>query len=189
MATVDTSNYFAVAVSDEQENASPVASGSNTPAVPEDKASKKARRDQRIAEAVQRSKVDYTAENVYTERGVCLILCIETCLTPSGLCMNGTEGYRNQKSINKDLVSRWATTYTFVGWLTSLEFLTSALYYSSDVNHHDILDKVLEVFDDDIKGGLPKELLDIGIRSAMKAARHQDAVKLTRSGKSSVSRL
>jgi hypothetical protein len=70
MATVDTSNYFAVAVSDEQANASPIASDSSTPAVPEDKASKKARRDQRIAEAVQRSKVEYTAENVYTERGV-----------------------------------------------------------------------------------------------------------------------
>jgi hypothetical protein len=70
MATVDTSNYFTVAVSDEHANTSPIASGSSTPAVPEDKASKKARRDQRIAEAVQRSKVEYTAENVYTERGV-----------------------------------------------------------------------------------------------------------------------
>jgi hypothetical protein len=77
MATVDTSNYFAVAVSDEHANASPIASGSRTPAVPEDKASKKARRDQRIAEAVQRSKVEYTAENVYTERGVGLKLYIE----------------------------------------------------------------------------------------------------------------
>lgn len=70
MATVDTSNYFAIAVSDELDNASPVASSSTTPAGQEDKASKKARRDQRIAEAVQRSKVEYTAENVYTERGV-----------------------------------------------------------------------------------------------------------------------
>jgi hypothetical protein len=68
-----------------------------------------------------------------------------------------------------------------------LEFLTSALYYSSDVDHHEILPKILEVFEEDKPGGLPKELLDIGIRSAIKAGQTQDAVGLARSGKSSVS--
>jgi hypothetical protein len=68
-----------------------------------------------------------------------------------------------------------------------LEFLTSALYYSSDVDHHEILAKVLEVFEEDKPGGLPKELLDIGIRSAIKAGQTQDAVRLARSGRSSVS--
>jgi len=109
MATVDTSNYFAVAVEDEQANASPIASGSSTPAVSEDKASKKARRDQRIAEAVQRSKVEYTAENVYTERGVGYKSNNEQGLMNSGLCKSRIEGFRSRKSINKDLVSLYAT--------------------------------------------------------------------------------
>ena len=109
MTTVDTSNYFAVAVSDEQANASPIASGSSTPAVPEDKASKKARRDQRIAEAVQRSKVEYTAENVYTERGVCLKFNTEQGLIYSGSRKSKIEGSRSRKSINKGLVSLDAT--------------------------------------------------------------------------------
>jgi hypothetical protein len=43
------------------------------------------------------------------------------------------------------------------------------------------------VFEEDKPGGLPKELLDIGIRSAIKAGQTQDAVRLARSGKSSVS--
>jgi hypothetical protein len=68
-----------------------------------------------------------------------------------------------------------------------LEFLTSALYYSPDVDHHEILSRILEVFEDDKPGGLPKELLDIGIRSAIKAGQTQDAVRLARSGSSSVS--
>ena len=109
MATVDTGNYFAVAVADEQANASPIASGSSTPAVPEDKASKKARRDQRIAEAVQRSKVEYTAENVYTERGVGVSFIAAVCLIYSGSPRSKIEGSRNRKSINKDLVSLYAT--------------------------------------------------------------------------------
>jgi hypothetical protein len=111
MTTVDTSNYFAIAVSDEQANTSPIASGSSTPAVPEDKASKKARRDQRIAEAVQRSKVEYTAENVYTERGVCLKFDTEQGLIYSGSCKSKIEGSRSRKSISKGLVSLDATRY------------------------------------------------------------------------------
>jgi len=71
--------------------------------------------------------------------------------------------------------------------MTSIaEFLTSALYYTPDADHHDILAKILEVFEEDKPGGLPKELLDIGIRSAIKAGQTQDAVRLARSGKSSV---
>jgi hypothetical protein len=105
MTTVDTSNYFEVAVADERANATPGASGSTTPAISDDKASKKARRDQRIAEAVQRSKVEYTAENVYTERGVSNHCGFESRLTCSGFWKNRIEASRNRKSINKDLVS------------------------------------------------------------------------------------
>lgn len=108
MTTVDTSNYFAVAVADDQANASPVASGSSTPAVLEDKASKKARRDQRIAEAVQRSKVEYTADNVYTERGVGSKVDTEWYLMGSGSCKSKIEGSRSRRSINKGLVSPYA---------------------------------------------------------------------------------
>jgi hypothetical protein len=68
-----------------------------------------------------------------------------------------------------------------------LEFLTSALYYSPNADHQEMLAKILEVFEEDKPGGLPKELLDIGIRSAIKAGQTQDAVRLARSGKSSVS--
>jgi hypothetical protein len=68
-----------------------------------------------------------------------------------------------------------------------VESLTSALYYSPDADHHEILARILEVFEEDKPGGLPKELLDIGIRSAIKAGQTQDAVRLARSGKSSVS--
>lgn len=72
---MDTANYFSIAAADDRENVSASASGSGsgscTPVtaggVGEDKATKKARR---IAEAVQRSKKEYSAENVYTERGV-----------------------------------------------------------------------------------------------------------------------
>jgi hypothetical protein len=110
MTTVDTSNYFAVAVADEQANASPIAAGSSTPAVPEDKASKKVRRDQRIAEAVQRSKVEYTSENVYTERRVGISVSNEQRLIYSGSCKSKIEGSRSRKSINKDLVSLEATS-------------------------------------------------------------------------------
>lgn len=68
---VDTTNYFSVALHDDEQ----YASGSSTPATPagpevetkEDRAGRKARR---IAEAVERSKKEYTADNVYTERGV-----------------------------------------------------------------------------------------------------------------------
>ena len=109
MTTVDTSNYFAVAVADDQANASPVASGSSTPAVLEDKASKKARRDQRIAEAVQRSKVEYTADNVYTERGVGLKVDTDWHLMGSGSCKSKIEGSRSRRSINKGSVSLYAT--------------------------------------------------------------------------------
>lgn len=64
----DTENYFAVAAADDRENISASARGSSTPApAGEDKATKKARR---IVEAVQRSKREYTADNVYTERRV-----------------------------------------------------------------------------------------------------------------------
>jgi hypothetical protein len=116
MATVDTSNYFAVAVADEQAKASPIASGFSTPAVPEDKASKKARRDQRIAEAVQRSKVEYTPENVYTERRVGISVSNEQRLIYSGSCKSKIEGSRSRKSINKDLVSLYATSCN-LAWL------------------------------------------------------------------------
>ena len=71
MATVDTENYFAIAISDDL--ASTSAEGTPTPigaAPQEDKASKKARREERIAEAVRRSRVEYKPENVYTERRV-----------------------------------------------------------------------------------------------------------------------
>lgn len=67
------------------------------------------------------------------------------------------------------------------------EFMTSALYYSTDTDHHDILAKILEALEEDKPGGPPKELLDIGIRSAIRVGRTEDAVRLARSGKSSVS--
>lgn len=73
-STVDTANYFSVAAADDRENATAsanaTASGSSTPAtgpVGEDKAARKARR---IVEAVERSKREYVADNVYTERRV-----------------------------------------------------------------------------------------------------------------------
>jgi hypothetical protein len=77
MATVDTENYFAIAISDDLASGSATIgstpSGEAAPdtAPQDDKASRKAKRDERIAEAVRRSRVEYTSENVYTERGVC----------------------------------------------------------------------------------------------------------------------
>ena len=104
---VDTANYFTVAVSDDRENASASASGSSTPAtgpVGEDKAARKARR---IVEAVERSKREYVADNVYTERRVSQVQALVT--------RHGTESYeisgswnmmievsRKRKSTNKD---------------------------------------------------------------------------------------
>lgn len=72
MATVDTENYFAIAISDDLTATSAVATPTpvGEAAPQEDKASKKARREERIAEAVRRSRVEYKPENVYTERGV-----------------------------------------------------------------------------------------------------------------------
>jgi len=72
MATVDTENYFAIAISDDLTATSAVATPTpvGEAAPQEDKASKKARREERIAEAVRRSRVEYKPENVYTERRV-----------------------------------------------------------------------------------------------------------------------
>jgi hypothetical protein len=48
----------------------------------------------------------------------------------------------------------------------------------------------LEVFEEGkSSGGFPKELLDIGIKSALRYGRKEDAVKLARSGKASASPL
>jgi hypothetical protein len=77
MTTVDTENYFAIAISDDLASGSatigstPSGETDTAPAPQDDKASRKAKRDERIAEAVRRSRVEYTPENVYTERGVC----------------------------------------------------------------------------------------------------------------------
>jgi hypothetical protein len=69
-----------------------------------------------------------------------------------------------------------------------IEFLTASLYYSPETNHHDLLSKIMGVFEEDkASGGLPKELLDIGIRSALKAGEPQEAVRLARTGKGTVS--
>ena len=71
MATVDTENYFAIAISDDLASTSAEATPIPNEAAPqEDKASKKARREERIAEAVRRSRVEYKPGNVYTERRV-----------------------------------------------------------------------------------------------------------------------
>lgn len=66
--TVDTTNYFSVALHDDEQHAS----GSSTPgaAASETKEDRAGRKARRIAEAVERSKKEYTADNVYTERGV-----------------------------------------------------------------------------------------------------------------------
>jgi hypothetical protein len=78
MATVDTENYFAIAISDDLASGSAAAastpSGEAEAPPQDDKTSRKAKRDERIAEAVRRSRVEYTPENVYTERGVCTSL-------------------------------------------------------------------------------------------------------------------
>jgi len=91
-------------------------------------------------------------------------------------------GSKRQKSINRDLVRP-----TIQVELIS-EFLAASLYYSPETNHHDLLSKIMGVFEEDKpSGGLPRELLDIGIRSALKAGKTQEAVRLARTGKGTVS--
>lgn len=68
------------------------------------------------------------------------------------------------------------------------EFLTAALYFSPDPDHRDILDRILAAFDQENQrpGGFPRELLDIGIRSALATGDHGAATRLARAGKASV---
>jgi len=69
------------------------------------------------------------------------------------------------------------------------EFLTTSLFYASPPEHARALSLILAAFDPEARslGGLSRELLDIGVRSAIACKDTEHAVELARSGMSLVS--
>lgn len=93
---------------------------------------------------------------------------------------------RNQRSINNG----WASVSRLLSSvkLTKTEFLTASLYYSPNPDHQEILATIQNAFNGETRPtAFPKELLDIGIRSALALGDTASAAKLARSGSSSVS--
>ena len=87
----DTTNYFSAAVEDDREVE---ASSSSRPITPppvseaDAKTARRAVREKRIAAAVERSKLEYKREHVYTERGVSAscpseLFALQACLSGS----------------------------------------------------------------------------------------------------------
>jgi hypothetical protein len=68
------------------------------------------------------------------------------------------------------------------------EFLVTSLYHSEPPRYAEVRALVVGMFDDQAKnlGGLSKELVDTGIRSAIACGKIDDAVMLARSTKTHV---
>ncbi|WWC85440.1 uncharacterized protein L201_000303 [Kwoniella dendrophila CBS 6074] len=151
-----TSNYFQVAVSDDQSAINEVDNQETTQSVSQSKADKAEIRRQRIEAAVERSKTEYKAEHAYTERG----------------WFTNPETERNVLSKNK--VDK-----------QHLEYITTNLYYSEPPNYEEALRLILDSFDPKAKhsGGLPRELLDTGLRCSLKCNDIENAINLADSSK------
>ncbi|WWD06221.1 hypothetical protein V865_004307 [Kwoniella europaea PYCC6329] len=161
-----TSNYFQVAVEDdqqaiEQQGESSTSAGTSADVVTSDKAAKAEIRRQRIEAAVERSKSEYKSEHAYTERG----------------WFNDGESQRNV--LSKDKVDK-----------QHLEYITTSLYYASPPDYTEALRLIMKNFDPNPTGSKPKpmgglnrELLDTALRCSLAIRDAESAVKLADSTK------
>ncbi|WVQ64422.1 uncharacterized protein L199_002588 [Kwoniella botswanensis] len=161
-----TSDYFQVAVEDdqqaiEQQGESSTSTGTNGDIAALDKAAKAEIRRQRIEAAVQRSKSEYKSEHAYTERG----------------WFNYGESQRNV--LSKDKVDK-----------QHLEYITTSLYYASPPDYTEALRLIMKNFDPNPTGSKPKpmgglnrELLDTALRCSLAIRDAESAVKLADSTK------
>ncbi|WWD22801.1 hypothetical protein CI109_107295 [Kwoniella shandongensis] len=144
--TATSSNYYEVALHDDHANTSldgtdvdqiQAEAEEATTAPTLDKA---AARRQRIAAAVEKSKTEYKPEHAYTER----------------------KWYQAESSSRNVLKQHKVDRQ-------HLEFVTATLYYADPPQYRASLDLVMSVFEPTAKslGGLTRELLDTGIRSAI----------------------
>ncbi|KAK8844651.1 hypothetical protein IAR55_006498 [Kwoniella newhampshirensis] len=142
--TATSSNYYQVASHDDADATATVTQQDDAIVTPADEEStpvdKATARQQRIAAAVQRSKTEYRPEHAYTER----------------------QWFQSEASDRNVLNQRKIDRQ-------HLEFVTAALYHADPPEYRAALDIVLSVFNPSAKsmGGLNRELLDIGIRSAI----------------------
>ncbi|KAK6904819.1 hypothetical protein L486_02712 [Kwoniella mangroviensis CBS 10435] len=163
-----TSNYFQVAVEDDQqaiekqgESSTSISASTNGDTAALDKAAKAEIRRQRIEAAVQRSKSEYKSEHAYTERG----------------WFNDGENQRNV--LSKDKVDK-----------QHLEYITTSLYYASPPDYTEALRLIMKNFDPNPTGSKPKpmgglnrELLDTALRCSLAISDAESAVKLADSTK------
>jgi hypothetical protein len=156
----DSSNYFSIAVADDQAMSSHRASPVEDVPSP---------REQRIAAAVIRSRTEYKAEHAYTERKVSPG---KAKLTPQWF--HSVTPNDKQRLGMSDLD------------LADAEFLVTSLYYSSPPEYARVLSLVREAYDPSAKslGGLTREVLDTGIRAALACGDVNYAVKLADTSKS-----
>ncbi|RXK35074.1 hypothetical protein M231_07661 [Tremella mesenterica] len=119
---------------------------------------KVAARERRIAEAVKRSKLEYKTEHAFTERRWVLDSDQRLARAPA------------RQKIDRQ----------------QLEYLTTALYYSSPPEYQQALRLILDVFDPGAKslGGISRELVDIGIRCAIFIGDTEHAIQLADSTRS-----
>ncbi|WVF66662.1 hypothetical protein IAT40_001403 [Kwoniella sp. CBS 6097] len=179
-----TSNYFAIAQKDDQaaiataiedeellaQNGESSSSRTSVPTIQGDprlgeqlsasKDDKAEIRRQRIAAAVERSKSEYKAEHAFTERW-----------------------WYEDESIDRNVLSKPKADRQH------LEYLTTGLYYSNPPEYRTALDLILRTYDSAPAtkkplGSLTRELVDIGIRSALALGDMEAGLKLVEGSKS-----
>ncbi|WVQ94262.1 hypothetical protein IAU59_001341 [Kwoniella sp. CBS 9459] len=117
-------------------------------------------RRQRIAAAVERSKSEYKSEHAFTERW-----------------------WYEDESIDRNVLSKPKADRQH------LEYLTTGLYYANPPDYQTALDLIIRAYDSGPSskktlGGLTRELIDIGIRSAVALADVEAGVRLVEGSKS-----
>ncbi|OWZ80573.1 hypothetical protein C366_00395 [Cryptococcus neoformans Tu401-1] len=158
-SAANSSNYFAVARNDDQQAIHSQEAAPSPPDEPE-QLDTTSIRALRIAAAVERSKTEYRPEHAYTER---------LWLKPGS--------YKSQRPATNSQLDR-----------QRLEYMASSLYFADPPDYQGALELVLLKFDASPKakslGGLSRELLDIGLKSAVKCGDKASAKSLADSSKS-----
>ncbi|KIR42165.1 hypothetical protein I307_06393 [Cryptococcus deuterogattii 99/473] len=169
----NSSNYFAVALNDDQQAIQSQEAVSLAPDEHEQLDITTSIRALRIAAAVERSKTEYKPEHAYTER---------LWLQPGS--------YKSQRPATNSQVDRQKLGTCDIGKCIAheTEYMASSLYFADPPDYQGALDLVLLKFDPSPKakslGGLSRELLDIGLKSAVKCGDKISAKNLADSSKS-----
>ncbi|ORX41272.1 hypothetical protein BD324DRAFT_613895 [Kockovaella imperatae] len=152
---VDTANYLEIAFEDDIEAESSAQGGANAARSEDGKSLKQLAREKRIAEAVQRSKIEYKDEHAFTERGWITSVAAQELAQTSSIDAH------------------------------KFESVLVSLYYGNPPQYQAIVDSVISVIDPKARtsGGLTREVLDMGIRAAMACDDSVAAVRLARLSK------